>query len=68
MKNHDENTRIKLKDLAEGSLLVDSKERMWVVEDIIENRIILTPSWGCNHYTKAINIGRKGWLYGFYLY
>lgn len=68
MKNHDKNTRIKLKDLAEGSLLVDSKERMWFVEDIIENRIILTPSWGCNHYTKTISIGRKGCLYGFYLY
>lgn len=68
MKNHDENTRIKLKDLAEGSLLVDSKERMWVVEDIIGNRIVLTPSWGRKHYTKSINIGRKGWLYGFYLY
>lgn len=68
MKNHDEKTRIKLRDLAEGALLVDSKERMWVVEDIIENRIVITPAWGRNHYTKAINIGHKGWLYGFYLY
>lgn len=68
MKKHDENTRIKLKDLAEGSLLVDNKERTWVVKDIIDNRIILTPTWGRNNYSKAINIGHKGWLYGFYLY
>lgn len=68
MKDHDGRTKIKLKDLAEGSLLVDNRERMWVVEDIIENRIIISPSCGRNHYTKAISIGRKGWLYGFYLY
>ena len=68
MKSHGENTRIKLQDLAEGCLLVDTKERIWVVEDVIGHRIILSPSWGNAHYTKTINIGRKPWLYGFYLY
>ena len=68
MKSHGENTRIKLKDLAEGYLLVDTKERIWVVEDVIGHRIILSPSWGNTHDTKTINIGRKPWLYGFYLY
>ena len=68
MKESNEKTKNKLKDLAEGSLLIDNKEHMWVVEDIIENRIIISPSWGRNHYTKAISIGRKGWLYSFYLY
>ena len=68
MKKHDDKTKIKLKDLAEGSLLIDNRDRMWVVEDIIDNRIVISPSWGRNHYTKAINIGHKGWLYGFYLY
>ena len=68
MKSHGENTRIKLKDLAEGCLLVDTKERIWVVEDVIGHRIIRSPSWGNAHYTKTINIGRKPWLYGFYLY
>ena len=68
MKASNDKTKIKLKDLAEGSLLINKKERMWVVEDIIENRIIISPNWGRNHYTKSISIGRKGWLYGFYLY
>ena len=45
-----------------------SGRHILVVEDIIENRIVITPAWGRNHYTKAINIGHKGWLYGFYLY
>ena len=68
MKSHGENTRIKLTDLAAGCLLVDTKERIWVVEDVIGHRIILSPSWGNAHYTKTINIGRKPWLYCFYLY
>lgn len=46
MKSHDDNTRIKLKDLAEGCLLVDTKERIWVVEDVVGHRITLSPSWG----------------------
>ena len=68
MKKHDDKTKIKLKDLAEGSLLIDNKERMWIVKDIIKNRIIISPGWSCNHYTNTISIGRKGCLYGFYLY
>ena len=68
MKKYDENTRIKLKDLAEGSLLVDTRKRIWVVEDVVGHRLTLSPSWDRNHYTKVINIGSKGWLYGFYLY
>lgn len=65
---YDASTRIKLKDLAEGSLLVDTRERIWVVEDVVGHRLTLTHIWGRNHYTKVINIGSKGWLYGFYLY
>ena len=60
MKKHDDKTKIKLKDLAEGSLLIDNKERMWIVKDIIKNRIIISPGWSCNHYTNTISIGRKG--------
>lgn len=61
-------TRIKLNDLGEGCVLVDSKGHVWVVEDIIVNRIILSNVWGDTHYTRAINIGRKGYLYGFSLF
>lgn len=69
MKKHkyDARTRIKIKDLAEGSLLVDTRERIWVVEDVVGHRLTLH-IWGRNNYTKVINIGSKGWLYGFYLY
>ena len=59
---------IKLKDLDEGCLLVDKRNHVWLVEDIIENRIILCNAWDRNHYTNTISIGRKGCLYGFYLY
>ena len=40
MKSHGENTRIKLKDLAEGCLLVDTKERIWVVMKYMEQIVV----------------------------
>lgn len=67
-KRNNKSDPIRLRDLDEGCLLVDQRNYVWLVEDIIENRIILTSPWGNIRHTRAINIGRKGYLYGFSLF